>query len=367
MDDPPTTIRHAVGRLIDAHPPTASLELVFDDCGIRVQSNAAPLLDALAGYYRPFLAPAGDRPIVVTALEASPPAFAQPFTLKPPDPGKTRVKEEFLELDGGRIVRKRLTGMVFLFGGPDHLAIGPCLANVNQVINFINNRYIQWKLHRGGLLFHAAAVAGPGGVLALAGFAGAGKSTLALHLMNLGLDFVSNDRLIVRRDGASLRAGGVPKLPRVNPGTILNNPSLRRILSPDEIRRFEAMPAADLRTLEHKYDVFIDACFGNDRFRLGGPLRALVVLNWNHGAGAVEAAEVDLRLRPDLLPAFMKSTGLFYEDPPGRLAAAPGPQDYAALLESCPVIEVRGGVDFAAAAGRCIGLVAAEPPGHARP
>ncbi len=362
MADPPPILDDAVGRLIDAHPPTGTLELVFDDCGIRVHSNAAPLLDALAEYYRPFLAPAGGNPIVVTALEATPLVFAQPFTLKPPEPGKTRIKEEFLEVEGGRIVRKRLTGMVFLFGGSTHLAVGPCLANVNQVINFINNRYIQWKLHRGGLLFHAAAVAGPGGVLALAGFAGAGKSTLALHLMNLGLDFVSNDRLIVRRDGTLLRAGGVPKLPRVNPGTILHNPSLRRILGDEEIRRFASLPADELRTLEHKYDVFIEECFGNGRFRLGGPLRALAVLNWRPEGGKTAADAVDLRRRPDLLPAFMKSTGLFYEDPPGG-AAPPAPEDYITLLEACPVIEFRGGVDFDAAARQCARLVGTEAGG----
>ena len=68
--------------------------------------------------------------------------------MKTPDPGKTKIKEEYVDLDDGRIVRKRLTGMLFVFGGGQNVAVGPCGANLNQVINFINNRYIEWLLCR---------------------------------------------------------------------------------------------------------------------------------------------------------------------------------------------------------------------------
>jgi hypothetical protein len=63
-------------------------------------------------------------------------------------------------------------------------------------LNFINNRFIQWTLDRGCLLFHAAGVAparsrpGPGRVL------GHGKSNPGLARHEPRLDFVSNDRLM---------------------------------------------------------------------------------------------------------------------------------------------------------------------------
>ena len=56
-------------------------------------------------------------------------------------------------------MRKRLTGMVFLMADGLNLAVGPCLANVNQVVNFVNSRYIEHLLRSGGLLCHASACA----------------------------------------------------------------------------------------------------------------------------------------------------------------------------------------------------------------
>ena len=177
------------------------------------------------------------------------------FTIKQPDQGKNRIKEEFLELDGGRLVRKRLTGMYFLFGQDVNLAVGPCVENDNQVVNFINNRLIQWELDRGGLLAHAAAVNHQGRGLALAGFSGMGKSTLALHLMSRGLNFISNDRLLVQEAGRGVVMRGVPKLPRINPGTALNNPDLVSVIPEDEKEVFGQMSTDEIWTLEHKYDV----------------------------------------------------------------------------------------------------------------
>ncbi len=131
-----------------------------------------------------------------------------------------------------------------------------------------NHPFIQWKLDQGCLLCHAAAVSWKGQGLILAGFSGLGKSTLALHLMNKGLDFVSNDRLMVRKKDHCLEMYGVPKLPRVNPGTILNNQSLTGILTPDELKKFSGISEDRIWKLEHKYDVWLDKCFGPDRFKL---------------------------------------------------------------------------------------------------
>lgn len=353
MTEHPFTCAQLVADIREAHPARAAITLCFGGCIIGVTANARGLIGELTDYFGPFVVDSmsDDDPVIgITVHEADPPAFDAAFTVKRPDPGKTKIKEEFLELPDGRIVRKRLTGMVFLFGEGRHAAVGPCRDNLNQVVNFINNRYIEWALCRGALLGHAAGILFNGRGLGLAGFSGAGKSTLALQLMNHGAVFVSNDRLMIRKSENGLTMNGVAKLPRINPGTALNNPSLAGIMSEADRRRFSAMPEADLWSVEHKYDAPIDACFGDGRFVLEGPMDGLAILNWRRNAGPPTARQVDLRQRPDLLPAFMKSTGLFFLPSDGCAMPDPTEGVYADYLSACTVWEISGGIDFEAAA-----------------
>ncbi len=213
-------------RFLDQHlTDKTTFRLVLDFSGhvTEVLTNSMALKDRLREYFGEFaLGPeATPEPAVrMTALEVPAPEPGElrdmglEFTLKERDPGKSSIKEEFANLPDGRVVRKRLTGMLFVFDRDEHLVIGPCLENDNQVVNFINNRFIQWTLDRGALLFHAAGVAmsrdGGYSGLALAGFAGMGKSTLALACMSKGATFVSNDRLMV--------GGGGQRTQDVRPG-----------------------------------------------------------------------------------------------------------------------------------------------------
>jgi HprK-related kinase B len=338
-----------------------ALGLAFGDCSIELRSNSVYLVKRLQIYFSDFLANPAKPDVIVTALEA--PAWRPDLelTIKEPDPGKVKIKEEYVDLSGGRLLLKRLTGMVFLMGRGLHLAYGPCLANDNQVVNFINSRHIQWMLERGWLLCHASGVSQNTSGLALAGVSGAGKSTLALHLMNRGLDFVSNDRLLIRRYEGGLQMCGVAKLPRINPGTALNNPSLQKVMPADEAREFVTLPSEELWSLEHKYDVFIDQCFGPGRFKLASHMGGLVVLSWSRENGEPIARRVDIAERPDLLAAFMKAPGLFYlpEDPD----SLPGPAEYIAALEGTRVHEIAGGVDFDQAVEACGKFMASQGNG----
>jgi len=350
---------------------TAPHELFLDlgDCRIRVCSNSPELLAELDTYFGAFVAGPGPVEVSLTALEVEGPHIPLDLTVKEPDPGKDTIKEEYADLPGGRLVRKVLTGMVFLFGQDVNLAVGPCQDNPNQVVNFINNRYIEHKLNRGCLLAHCAAVAhlrdGRMRGLALAGFSGAGKSTLAMHVMSRGALFVSNDRLLVRENGAALSMFGVAKLPRINPGTALNNPDLHAVVPHGDRQRFLDLEGDDLWDLEHKYDVFLDKCFGEGRFVLSAPMHGLVVLNWKRGAGESSIRFVKAAERPDLLPAFMKAAGLFYLPPDTAQAEGktggeqdgwrdPGLAEYTALLSGCDLVEITGGVDFDRAADFCM-------------
>lgn len=330
------------------------LDVTFDDITVTVTANSRALIDKLAGYYRDFLGATGRTVVSVVAVETAAPAFDLPFTLKEREPGKTKIKEASVDLADGRVVRKLLTGLVFLFGRGENYAVGPCLANDNQLVNFINNRFIELRLRAGALLFHAAGVAEGNAGLVIAGFAGAGKSTLALEIMRHGTDFVSNDRVMVARNGGGLIMTGLAKMPRVNPGTVLNNPSLAPVMDEEDRRRFSALPVSELWDLEHKYDAFIDECFGPGRFRLCCPMAGLVILRWKRDTSPMTATTVDLRQRRDLMPAFMKDVGLFYEFEDPAESSKASQDAYLELLGDLPVLEIDGGVDFHRAAETCL-------------
>jgi HprK-related kinase B len=337
------------------YPATETLRLRFDTCGVRVVTNSAAVREGLAAYYRNFADAAAGDDIVVAVHEAP----AEPGDLElivcPPEPGKERVKDEYRDLADGRLLRKRLTEMVFVFGGPAAATIGPCLANLNQVINFINNRFMQWHVDRGALLAHAAGVALHGRGLALAGLASRGKSTLTLHLLGKGLDYVTNDRLLLTRTaGGGLRMLGLPKFPRVNPGTLLNNERLAGLLPAGERAKLAGKSRAELWGIEQKYDVDVNEFFAG-RFALGADVGAVAVLNWRLEGGAARVAPVKLAERPELLGALRKSPGVHYYPGAGRERPDCSGAAYLERLGDVTVLEIGGGVDFEAAAAACVG------------
>ena len=355
MRESKQSIRTAQDEIEGRYETDGRLDLTFPGCTISLDTNNPQLLEKLNHYFAEFLSKEEQSAdIRILAIEADEPEFDFDYTIKQPDPGKTKIKEEFVDFPDGRIVRKRLTGMHFLFGGSRHVAIGPCEANDNQVVNFVNNRYIQHCLNRGYLLGHAAAVAREGKGIALAGFSGAGKSTLALQLVARGLDFVSNDRLLVQRQNGTLDMLGVAKYPRVNPGTVLSNPFLEPVIPADERVDLEKIPSESMWDLEQKYDVFLDQCFGPDRFHLQAEMLGLVILNWKREPLPLTIDQVDVSERGDLLGAFMKAVGLFFEPEDGLPPPDLSPDVYIQALGDCPVFEFSGGVQFERATDACM-------------
>lgn len=349
-----TTRSELAAEIKAAIPANQKLLLDLGGCIIQANSSTKELHDDLADYFKEFIATSGTPDIVISAHEGPTAEFDFEFTVKQPDPGKTKIKEEWFDLPDGRIVRKRLTGMHFIFGQGENVAIGPCLENSNQVINFINNRFIEWKLNMGGFLGHAAGVIHNGRGISLAGFSGAGKSTLALHLMSKGTTFISNDRVMAEVNGSGITMFGVAKQPRINPGTALNNPDLAKIVEPELRDKFLSMPIEELWQLEHKYDALIDECYGPGKFKLKSSMDALVILNWKRGTGDMHVAKVDPHERKDLLPAFMKGTGLFYLPSNPERQEDPGIDAYADMLAKTDLIEISGAVDFDKASDICL-------------
>lgn len=346
--------------LAAGHAADHRVDLRVGGCSIAVLSNSDELIAELQRYYRFCSTETASPDITVTALEADVPRLQLAFADWPREPGKDRRKEQYAQVDGGRVVHKVRTGMQFVFGDSARLAIGPCNANPNQVINFVNAQYMTWLLDRGWLLCHAAGLSDGARGLAIAGLSGGGKSTLMLHLLQPGRAYVSNDRVLVHATEAGVEMSGVPKLPRINPGTALNHPRLRQILPEARRAALAAIPESELWDLEEKYDVIIDEVFDDVAFRVDSPLSALVILNWDRGSTEPTRFEpADLQVRPDLLGAVVKSPGPFHLPTTDIEVDAAA---YLAELGTVPVWEVRGGVDFAAASRQCNSLLAGATP-----
>ncbi|MHA3977489.1 HprK-related kinase B [Halovulum sp. GXIMD14794] len=268
--------------------------------------------------------------------------------------GKSGRKDAIRDLDDARLVRKVRSGVTFLQAPEAAIAWGPLEANVSTVINFINTQILNACLREGWQLCHAAAVTGNGRGLAISGLSGGGKSTSILRMMDVdGVSFVSNDRVLVQA-GAPPRMLGIPKHPRINPGTILGNPRLQDMLAPARRAELLAMPADALWSLEEKHDLLIPEVYGPGRVHYAAALTDFWVLNWSHDSDApTSVTEVALDARPDLLSAIMKSPGPFYQRPDGSFEPngnAPDPAPYLQALAAVRVCEVSGRIDFDALA-----------------
>ncbi|MDL2191870.1 HprK-related kinase B [Cobetia sp. LC6] len=341
-----------------------------DDFRLCVMTDMPGLLQRLATYFRHCSrivaldnVPGGARLVHVLeapALKDTPAAarlgiVPEAFVDWIPEPGKTRRKDAIIDLADGRLIHKVRTGMAFLRSNNHNLAFGPCEDNESQVINFLLNLHMSHLQQNDGLICHASALSKGDRAVAIAAFSGGGKSTTMVKALdNPEFDFISNDRLFLDRPGreGTLRARGVAKLPRINPGTMLNNPRLRTLLDPARIAGYEAMPQEALWDLEEKHDLIIEDVYGPGRIRASGELAAMVILNWTRGSEApLEVREVEVGSNEPLIRAVMKTPGPFHQGRDGRFVpngASLDPAPYLERLSRTRVLEVTGRVDFAA-------------------
>ncbi|MDB6175994.1 HprK-related kinase B [Paracoccus sp. Z330] len=266
------------------------------------------------------------------------------------EPGKAGRKDAILDLDDGRLIKKLRSGVTFLQARDWAIAFGPLTQNVSTVINFINTQILSACLREGWQLCHAAGATRQGRTLAISGLSGGGKSTSILRMMDMdGMQFLSNDRILVH-PGNPARALGIPKYPRINPGTILGNPRLHGLLSAGRRAELSHMPPDELWQLEEKHDLIVPDIYGPDRICLAAPLTDFWVLNWGHDQqGDTRILPVSLDGRPDLLAAMMKSAGPFHQYRNGHFEAngvEPDPMPYLQALRHVRVREVSGRIDF---------------------
>lgn len=332
-----------------------TLDLDLGECTLRVHSNSEILLERLNAYFSHLVTTLVQPDIEVKAIESMTPNLDVEFYDWRRETGKTGRKDSCYDFAGGRLIHKVRTGMVFLQSQTEKIAAGPCLENDNQVINFINNQYMTWLQQREWLICHASALIKGNKALAVAGFSGGGKSTLMLHMLEQeDTYFMTNDRLFIKHENDNALAAGIPKLPRINPGTIVNNPRLSSLIPKPRQQELMSLPKSELWELEEKYDVDIERYYGKGRIKATAPLSALLILSWHRDdKNALAVQQVDLQERRDLLAAVMKSPGPFYQRANGAFFSDELDFDehaYIAALSETKVYEATGCVDFTALA-----------------
>ncbi|WP_083223338.1 HprK-related kinase B [Candidatus Thiodiazotropha endoloripes] len=346
----------------------APLYLNLGELTVTIKSNSRQLLNRLADYFSHLPQQPADDTLEIVAIESDLLETGIQFTDWKREAGKTGRKDAYLELSDGRLILKVRTGMLFLQSRDHCVAAGPCLTYDNQLVNFINSQIMNWLQNRHWLICHAAALMLADNAVAVAGFSGGGKSTLMLHLMEHPESrFLTNDRLFLRGSDEVVEAVGIPKLPRINPGTVVNNPRLQALI--DEPRRSEllAMPKQVLWELEEKFDVDVEQFYGKGRIDTSTavPLAGLIILNWHRDSDQpVSISQVSISRREELLKAVMKSPGPFYQDRSGRFLQDESPlatEPYLALLDRIPVYEVCGGLDFTALTELCFAKWGGRP------
>jgi len=347
------------GQLLNGHviiDDTVVLQL--DGYKIGIRSNSAQLLEHLRHYFAHVLG-SGQATDEVVCIDSEPVKSGFEFTDWQREAGKTGRKDAFCDLPDGRLVLKVRTGMQFLQSQFYRIAIGPCVQYDNQVINFINAQYMNWLQQHDALICHASGLVANEHCLGIAGFSGGGKSTLMLHMLeHADVNYLTNDRLFLNKKAGEVIATGIPKLPRINPGTIVHNPRLRPILSASRCNELVAMPKEELWHLEEKYDVDISRVYGPHRIDRQKPLSTFLLLNWHfNSAEPCEIKPVDLGLRRDLLKTVMKSPGPFYQFKDGSFYTdqmQPDEDDYLQMLQHINIYEATGVVDFEQAVDYCL-------------
>lgn len=336
------------------------LTLNFGPLKVQVHSNASGILEELKSYYKSYaFVFSEEQTIDVYAVEAAEITDSIEWQEVPREAGKQGRKEGYVDSFSdkgefeGRWIKKFKTGMVMLQRIEKPVAIGPCLENMAQIINFINNQFLNLHIRQGFLLGHASGFSVNGEVTAIAASSGGGKSTLMLRcLEDESRQFVTNDRILMRHTNEGVEAVGVAKLPRVNPGTLLHSHKnrLRHILTQDRQQQLLEMAPEDLWELEEKYDVQIEDEYGAGRVGLTGQLKRLIMLDWSFSSNEETRIEaVNLDKEPNAIEGLRKRPGPFYQDSAGEFAdltACDSTETYCQGLEGVKVYRLTGGIDF---------------------
>jgi len=318
---------------------------------VEIRCTSETLLAELLRYFQHVISAPGTPDMTVHVLGETKLPFTVDYADWAREPGKSGRKDAICDLENGRMVLKLRTGVQFLQAPGWAIAFGPTEAYPNQVINFVNTQILNHFQRQGWVACHAAAVRTANKGLAISGLSGGGKSTTMLRLMEIaGTQYVTNDRLLVRNAGSHADALGIPKLPRINPGTIVTNARLAGLIDEEREEELRNLEPDELWHLEEKYDLFIDDIYGPGRISHDSQLTDFWVLNWSrHSSAPTDVKRVELTSRPDLLSAILKSPGPFFQAANGAFWTDRTEMDtgtYLNALAGVQVWEITGQIDF---------------------
>jgi HprK-related kinase B len=180
--------------------------------------------------------------------------------------------------------------------------------------------------------------------VAFASASGSGKSTAALSMLESGWHLVTNDWLFVRPIQDGVEMVGVPKRPRVNPGTLMRLPRLSAILSGDRRALYGRMSPEALYSVKDKHEVDVDALYGAGTFRLRAIVHAVYVLRWSAASSGWEVRPLGSVEREAVLLSFAKGAGIYDRRGDDPVAVRSQIQEVARAVA---VYEVYGRIDVA--------------------
>lgn len=281
-----------------ASPVVASLRLQFLSYRIDVHTNSLRLATKIRSYFADYLAPEDAVPatehLSAVVGETEYDASRLEVWSRASSPNRT-PKESFYDDAGRRYILKNRTGVLIILAGDDSMIAGDLEGNANQVVNLIGTLFGLSLMRSGYVMLHASAVVVKGsndGVIFL-GNSGSGKSSVALQLIERGpYEYVSNDRVLLRATDGGVEMVGLPKKPRVNPGTLLASKRLAGLVPADKRRAYERLEPADLWSLEDKHDVDVGESFGA-RTRLVARLTQAYSLEWRPSGAGFESRQLD--------------------------------------------------------------------------
>lgn len=337
------------------YPVSATLHLQFADFRIDVETNSLRLAARLQSYFSGYLAmergPAGAH---LQAIVGQPDYDASKMQVWSRPSTPNHVPKESCHDDGGvRHILKNRTGVLISLSDEGASIIGALEEHANQVVNLIGTLFGLSLLDQGYVMVHASAIvdAASGEALVFLGNSGSGKSSLALQLIERGgYEFLSNDRVLMRADHDTVWVAGLPKKPRVNPGTLLASASLSRLVPRPRRRVYEQLPREELWQLEEKTDVDVERELGA-RSRLTARLGRAYSLEWRPGGEGLEERALDADSALDALRTTAKDFGPYDLRGAGRNALP----ELRRIAGMSPFIGVSGRADpkgFAAKLGQ---------------
>ncbi len=348
---------HALDDFVSLKTFPHEVFLRLRDVSVCVKTDCPPLVDRLSSYFHSYIHPVpGKHSYTVYACLGEAHIDATLLRDVPRTGGKS-PKESYYDTPTGRVVVKKRTGLVVFSTSSARYVIGDVLKHFNQVVNAIEQLYIEHYHDAGLVLLHAAAVADANGRgVLISSASGVGKSSAALATLERGFHFLSNDRVLLQAAEDETRVIGIPKKPRINPGTALALPSLQQLLAEQERARYLAMDRAVLWRLERKLDVDVDAVYGEGTTVLDAPLVLIFLLEWSPFDGQPLFEELDNGEAARQLARHMLGAGPYRSI---RMATSGSP-DLAMVTCQATCFRVRGGVDLPAFARHVVNRLGEE-------